>query len=48
MHITCGGKTYKGGPGDVFFIPKGSAIEFGSPGKVRFVYVTYPADWAAQ
>jgi ethanolamine utilization protein EutQ len=48
LHITCGGKTYKGGPGDVFLIPKGSAIEFGSPGKVRFVYVTYPADWSAQ
>ncbi len=47
LHITCDGKVYKGRPGDVFFIPKGAAIEFGSPGKVRFVYVTYPADWAA-
>ena len=31
---------------DVFFIPKGSAIEFGTPDKVRFVYVAYPADWS--
>ncbi len=45
LHITCGGKTHIGRPGDVFFIPKGSAIEFGTPDKVRFVYVTYPADW---
>ena len=48
LHITSGDQVYKGKPGDVFFIPKGSAIEFGSPGKVRFVYVTYPADWSAQ
>lgn len=48
LHITCGNKTHIGKPGDVFFIPKGAAIEFGSPGKVRFVYVTYPADWSAQ
>ncbi len=48
LHITCGSTTYVGKPGDVFFIPKGAAIEFGSPGKVRFVYVTYPVNWSAQ
>lgn len=46
LHITCGGKTSIGKAGDVMFIPKGSSIEFGSPGKVRFVYITYPANWA--
>ncbi|WP_339673775.1 ethanolamine utilization acetate kinase EutQ [Dasania marina] len=46
LHITCNGKTHIGKPGDVFFIPKGSAIEFGTPDKVRFVYVAYPADWS--
>lgn len=46
LHIRCDGKTHIGRPGDVFFIPKGTAIEFGTPEKVRFVYVTYPADWA--
>lgn len=46
LHITSAGKTYIGKPGDVFFIPKGASIEFGTPEKVRFVYVTYPADWA--
>tara|TARA_R110001592_G_scaffold363372_2_gene686256 strand:- start:132249 stop:132932 length:684 start_codon:yes stop_codon:yes gene_type:complete len=46
LHITCGGKTSVGKPGDVMLIPKGSSVEFSSPGKVRFVYITYPADWA--
>lgn len=46
LHITCGGKTSIGKPGDVFFIPKGSSIEFGTPSKVRFVYISYPADWS--
>ncbi len=45
LHITCDGKTHIGRPGDVMLIPKGSAIEFGTPDKVRFVYVTYPAEW---
>lgn len=46
LHITCGGKTSIGRPGDVMLIPKGSSVVFGSPKKVRFVYITYPADWA--
>ncbi|MFT6859527.1 MAG: ethanolamine utilization protein EutQ [Thalassolituus oleivorans] len=46
LHITCGGKTSIGKPGDVMFVPKGSSIEFGTPTKVRFVYITYPANWA--
>ena len=47
LHIRCDGQTYIGKSGDVFFIPKGSAIEFGTPSAVRFFYVTYPADWQA-
>ena len=46
LHIRAGGKTYVGKPGDTFFIPSGASIEFGTPSSVRFVYVTYPADWA--
>jgi ethanolamine utilization protein EutQ len=44
--ITRGHEQIRGGPGDVLFIPKGSAITFGTPGHVRFVYVTFPADWS--
>ena len=46
LHIRSGGTTYIGKPGDVFFIPNGASIEFGTPTSVRFVYVTYPADWS--
>jgi ethanolamine utilization protein EutQ len=45
LHIRSEGKTFVGKAGDVIFIPKGSTIEFGTPGKVRFIYVTYPAEW---
>ena len=47
LHIRCDGNTYIGYPGDVFYIPKGTTLEFATPKKVRFVYVTYPADWSA-
>jgi ethanolamine utilization protein EutQ len=45
--ITRGGEVVRGGSGDVIFIPKDSAITFGTPAGVKFVYVTYPADWSA-
>ncbi|MEI7611976.1 MAG: ethanolamine utilization acetate kinase EutQ [Betaproteobacteria bacterium] len=45
LHIRCNGQTHVGKAGDVMFIPKGSAIEFGTTSKVRFFYVTYPANW---
>lgn len=36
----------RGESGDIIFIPKGSSIYFTTPDdKVRFVYITYPADW---
>jgi ethanolamine utilization protein EutQ len=47
LHIRSTGGTVVGKPGDVIFIPRGSAIEFGTPSAVRFLYVTYPADWQA-
>jgi ethanolamine utilization protein EutQ len=43
--ITRGRESVRGSAGDVLFIPKGSSITFGTPNRVRFVYVTYPADW---
>ena len=47
LHIRCGGETSIAKTGDVIFIPKGSSIEFGTPSSVRFVFVTYPANWMA-
>lgn len=46
--ITRGTEVVRGGPGDVIFIPKGSSITFGTPVKVRFVYVAFPANWNKQ
>ena len=40
------GKKYSGKAGDVFYIPSGASVTFSSPGKVKFFYVTYPANWA--
>ena len=45
LHIRSEGKTTIGKAGDVMFIPKGSSIEFGTPGAVKFLYVAYPANW---
>lgn len=48
LHIRCGGETSIAKTGDVIYIPKGSSIEFGTPTNVRFVFVTYPANWLQQ
>ena len=46
LHIRCEGQCVVGKPGDVIFIPKGSSIEFGTPSRVHFLYVAYPANWS--
>lgn len=38
-----GGKI--GRPGDIFYIPKGTNLTFGTPNWTKFVYVTFPANW---
>jgi ethanolamine utilization protein EutQ len=46
LHIITAEETIVGLPGDVIFIPKGSKIQFATPDWAKFLYVTYPADWA--
>jgi ethanolamine utilization protein EutQ len=46
--ITRGSVAAHGRPGDVIFIPKGSSITFGTPNRVRFIYVAFPANWNEQ
>ncbi len=46
LHIGTAAGTRVGRPGDVLYVPKGSQITFGTPTWARFVYVTFPADWA--
>lgn len=48
LEIRINDAVIRGEAGDIIFIPKGSSISFVSPGKSRFLYVTYPADWAEQ
>lgn len=45
LEIRVDGRVVSGGPGDVFYIPKGSRIVFGTPNRVRLFYVTHPANW---
>lgn len=48
LSIIIDGKTVTAGPGELILIPKGSKIKFSVPDYARFIYVTYPADWAGQ
>lgn len=45
LHLGGDGGDRVGHPGDVFYIPKGSRITFGTPSWTKFVYVTFPANW---
>ncbi len=46
LHIITNDGVTVGLPGDVIFIPKGSKIQFATPSWAKFLYVTYPAEWA--
>lgn len=40
--------TVSAGPGEIIYIPRGSAIRFSVTGHARFLYFVYPADWQSQ
>ena len=46
LSINCNGTTTTAHKGEVILIPKGSEIQFSVDGFARFMYVTYPANWA--
>lgn len=46
--IKTGGKLYTMKPGDVFHIPKGTSVVFGSPSFGKVFYAVYPSNWMAQ
>lgn len=46
LQIIIDGKTVSASEGEIIYIPKNSAITFKSDGKVRFMYVVYPANWS--
>lgn len=46
LHIGTDAGVRVGRAGDVLYVPKGSAITFGTPSWAKFVYVTFPSNWA--
>jgi ethanolamine utilization protein EutQ len=46
LHIGTEHGVIVGKPGDVLYIPKNTAITFGTPNWAKFFYVTYPAEWS--
>ncbi|POR02240.1 hypothetical protein AU468_06520 [Alkalispirochaeta sphaeroplastigenens] len=46
LHIGTKEGTIVGKPGDILYVPHGTAITFGTPSWAKLFYVTYPADWA--
>ena len=48
LEIIVDGKTSSASRGDIIFIPKDTTVTFNTPDEARFMYVTYPANWADQ
>lgn len=48
LDIIIDGRKVSADAGEMIFIPKGTTIQFSVPEFARFLYVTYPADWASQ
>ena len=48
LEVLIEGRKVVGRRGDMIFIPADSSITFSAPCFARFLYVTYPADWASQ
>ncbi|MGL4730291.1 MAG: cupin domain-containing protein [Clostridium sp.] len=48
LEIDINGKKIVGNKGDIIYIPADSSIHFTVPNEARFMYVTYPANWAEE
>ena len=46
LSIMCNNSVTTANAGEIILIPKGSSIKFSVDGFARFMYVTYPANWA--
>lgn len=46
LEIDIDGRKVVGNKGDIILIPKNSSINFTVPNYAKFMYVTYPANWA--
>jgi len=45
LEIEIDGRVISAKPGEIIYIPKNSHIHFKTPGKARYAYFVYPADW---
>lgn len=48
LEIDIDGRKVSANKGEIIFIPKNSSIHFTVPNYAKFMYVTYPANWAEQ
>lgn len=48
LEIVIDGRRVVGNQGDIILIPKNSSIQFSVPKYAKFLYTTYPANWAEQ
>lgn len=48
LEVIVDGITSSASRGDILFIPKDTTVTFNTPDQTRFMYVTYPANWADQ
>lgn len=48
LEIVIDGKRVSGNSGDIIMIPRNSKIKFSAPKYARFLYCTYPANWAEE
>ncbi|MEG1255493.1 ethanolamine utilization protein [Clostridium sp.] len=46
LEINIDGRKVVANKGEIIFIPKNSTIQFSVPNYAKFMYVTYPANWA--
>jgi len=48
LELIMDGRPVRAEAGQILYIPKNTKLRFSTPGKVRFLYVVYPANWSEQ
>ncbi|MDR0285919.1 MAG: cupin domain-containing protein [Propionibacteriaceae bacterium] len=48
LELVMDGRPVRASAGQILYIPKNTKLRFSAPGKVRFLYVVYPANWFEQ
>jgi len=48
LELIIDGRVMRASAGQMLYVPKNTPLRFSAPGKVRFFYVVYPANWSEQ